>query len=165
MTLQHRRGPIALSGPDSANCTKLASPSFARYGCKAASEGKPALRYNMVGWGWWEPACATGPSSPRSGPDCSIGPRSGPDCTVGPRWGPDCAVGPRSGPDRAVGPRSGPIAPSGARLRCHSKLCFKKLQYSAKPAVRWVPGFREDSGRVWCCWGYRLSLFCLCKQI
>ena len=19
--------------------------------------------------------------------------------------------------------------------------------------------FREDSGRVWCCWGYRLSLF------
>ena len=78
------RGSIAPSGPDCTvpsgpvNCTKLASPSFARYIHKA---GKPALSYNMGGWGWWEPACTTGPSGPSRGP---IAP-SGPDCTVGPR--------------------------------------------------------------------------------
>ena len=61
------RGPIAPSGPDCGpiaapiapsrpdrgptqpgpvNCTKLESPSLARYSCKAASYGKPALSYN-----------------------------------------------------------------------------------------------------------------------
>ena len=31
----------------------------------------------MGGWGWWEPACATGPSGPGRGPIAPSGPDQG----------------------------------------------------------------------------------------
>ena len=129
LKLNSCRGPIALSRPNQpqlrhrspirpqlsralSTVPSLASPSFARHSCKAASNGKPALRG----------------AGPRSDPDSTVGPQSGPDCTVGPRSGLDC-------------PDQGPIALSLLAL------LFKVTR-------------RLDSGRVWCCWGYRLSIFC-----
>ena len=62
---------------------------------------------------------------------CTTG-RSGPDCTVGPRSGRDCAV------TRSFDLQGGILSNTGGKDG---------------------PGaFREDSGRVWCCWGYRPSL-------
>ena len=83
---------------------------------------------------------------------CTTG-RSGPDCTVGPRSGPDCTVGPRSGPIAPSGPDQGEIALSSFALQGG---------ILSNTGGKDGPGaFREDSGRVWCCWGYRPSLFLL----
>ena len=85
-------------------------------------------------------------------------PRSGPDCTVGPRSGPD-------GPDRAS------IVPSGLRRAPDPgaiALSLIKLQGGILSKTGGEVGpevFCEDSGSVWCCWGYLLSLFPVWRRV
>ena len=67
-----------------------------------------------------------------------------------------------SGPDRALiapsGPDQGAIAVSLLAL-LYKVTRRHPQQNRRRGGLR--GGFREDSGRVWCCWGYRLSLFLL----
>ena len=118
---------------------------------------KPALSYNMwlglvgarlhhgthrapVG----APLRRRAPLEPRLHRRAPIGPQLHCRAPIGPRSGPDCAIGPRSGRDCAV-------TLSFALQSCNTAS-------SAKPvAVRSA----SDSWRVWCCWGYRLSLLFL----
>ena len=69
-----------------------------------------------------------------SGPSRGLIAPSNPTRAPIPPSGPDCTIGPRSGPDSTVGHK------------------FTR-RHPQQNRVRWVPG------RVWCCWGYRLSLF------
>ena len=131
----------------------------------------------MGGWG-----CTTG----RSGPDCTVGPRSGRDCNVPDRAAPS---GPDRGPTQSgpvnctklahhgtIGARLHRRAPIGLRLRrrpdrprLSGRDCAVTRSFALQGGIlsntggKDGPGaFREDSGRVWCCWGYRPSLCFFC---
>ena len=73
--------------------------------------------------------------------------------------GPDRAPIAPSGPDRAPiapsGPDRAPIAPSGTR------------SFALQGGILSNTGGKDgpDSGRVWCCWGYRPSLFPLANYL
>ena len=68
-----------------------------------------------------------------------------------------------------IGPRlhrRAPIAPSGpdhGEIALSLVACFRKLQGGGILSNTGGKdgAFREDSGRVWCCWGYRPSFFFL----